>query len=106
MPTIKFIEPDGTETTTEAAIGETVMQAAINGGIAGIIAECGGACACGTCHCYVDGAWGESLGPVSDNEVGMLEFVIDPMTESRLSCQLMVNEKMDGMVVRVPKSQT
>ncbi|WP_412780774.1 2Fe-2S iron-sulfur cluster-binding protein [Primorskyibacter flagellatus] len=103
---IKFVEADGKETEAEVSVGGTVMQAAIDVGVAGIIAECGGSCACGTCHCYIDAPWREKLTPARDNEVGMLEFVIDPATESRLSCQLTVDESMDGMIVRVPDTQT
>jgi len=82
------------------------MQAAVDHGVNGITADCGGACACGTCHCYVDAAWKDALKPAEDNETDMLEFVIEPKGNSRLSCQVTVTDALDGLIVTVPNSQT
>ncbi len=73
--------------------------------IEGILAECGGACSCATCHCYVDEAWLEKAGNASDMEKDMLDSVMGQRDTSRLSCQLAVTEEMDGLVVHLPESQ-
>lgn len=106
MTTITFIEANGTKVQAVAAPGQTVMQLAVDNGVAGIAAECGGACACGTCHCYIAETWFKALGPVAPDEVDMLEFVIDPMPYSRLTCQIVITPQMDGLIVTVPQTQT
>lgn len=106
MTKITFIEADGTRTEAIADPGQTVMQLAVDNGVAGVAAECGGACACGTCHCYIEADTFEALGPAAPNEVDMLEFVIDPKPNSRLTCQIVITPEMDGLVVSVPRSQT
>jgi 2Fe-2S ferredoxin len=105
MPGITFIDPDGTRRTVEAEIGSTVMEAAIRNDVPGIEAECGGACACSTCHVYVDEDWKESTGEPSPMEEDMLDFAIDVRPNSRLSCQMKVTELLDGLVVTVPQEQ-
>lgn len=105
MPEITFIDPDGTRRTVEAEIGSTVMEAAIRNDVPGIEAECGGACACSTCHVYVDEDWKETTGEPSPMEEDMLDFAIDVRPSSRLSCQMKVTEALDGLVVTVPKEQ-
>ena len=89
----------------EATEGLTLMQAAVNNIVPGIEADCGGACACGTCHVYVDPAWQEATGTASEMEAGMLEFAVDPQPNSRLSCQIKITRGLEGLVVRVPDSQ-
>ncbi len=106
MTKITFIEADGTTFIATAEPGMSVMQVAVNAGIAAIAAECGGACACGTCHCYVAKDWADKIAPAQDDETDMLEFVIDPAETSRLSCQIEVTPDMDGIVINVPSSQT
>lgn len=106
MTKITFIEANGNRVETTASTGQSLMQAAVNAGIAAIAAECGGVCACGTCHCHIDPAWSDKLVPPSENEADMLEFVIDPDENSRLSCQIEVTNDMSGLVVHVPESQT
>ncbi|PVA07527.1 2Fe-2S iron-sulfur cluster-binding protein [Thalassorhabdomicrobium marinisediminis] len=106
MTKITFIEADGTTVEAKAEPGMSVMQVAVNAGIAAIAAECGGACACGTCHCYVADEWVDKLTPPEDDETDMLDFVIDPTPSSRLSCQIAVTPEMDGLVINVPSSQT
>jgi 2Fe-2S ferredoxin len=105
MPKITYIEHNGTDHTIEAEVGSTVMEAAIQNGISGIEAECGGACACATCHVYVDEAWQEKTGEPSPMEEDMLDFGYDVRPNSRLSCQLKVTQELDGLVVRIPERQ-
>ena len=105
MPRVIFIAADGTATEAEGAIGQTVMSVAVNAGIEVILAECGGACACGTCHCYVDADWAGRLAPPSPSEASMIECVIAPRPESRLTCQLKLSSEMDGLVLHLPAAQ-
>jgi 2Fe-2S ferredoxin len=105
MAAITFIQPDGSEETVTAQPGMTVMEAAKTALVAGIEAECGGACACATCHVYVDDGWRERTGGPSPMEEDMLDFAFDVRPSSRLSCQIKVTEALDGLVVRVPEKQ-
>jgi 2Fe-2S ferredoxin len=98
-------EPDGTSRTIDAEIGATVMETAIKNDVPGIEAECGGACACATCHVYVDEAWREITGGPSPMEEDMLDFGYDVRENSRLSCQIKVSEELDGLIVRTPERQ-
>jgi 2Fe-2S ferredoxin len=105
MPKVTYIQPDGTERIVEARAGTTVMEAAVDNDVDGIVAECGGACSCATCHVYVDPAWSASLPPRSAQEDGMLDCVLDRRETSRLSCQLVLNPQLDGLIVRVADEQ-
>ncbi len=105
MAKITFIQPDGTSQVVDAQSGVTVMEAAKLNEIPGIEAECGGACACATCHVYVDPAWKEKTGNPSEMEEDMLDFAFDVREESRLCCQIKVTSDLDGLVVRVPAKQ-
>ena len=105
MVQIVFEEHNGAITEVQAETGTSVMQAALDNGIDGIIAECGGACSCATCHCYVDAAWLDKVEPPSDIEKDMLECVLEPRDSSRLSCQIIVNDSLDGLKVKLPESQ-
>ena len=105
MPKITYIEANGTRHETEAEIGSTVMETAIMNGVPGIIAECGGACTCATCHVYVDEAWTEIVGGPSMMEEDMLDFAFELKPTSRLSCQIKVKDELDGLIVHVPKRQ-
>ncbi len=105
MPLVIFISHDGSEREVHVASGTTLMHAATDNGVAGILADCGGACSCGTCHCYIDENWTARTGAADDVEAQMLEFVMDPQSNSRLSCQITVSDELDGLVVRLPKSQ-
>jgi 2Fe-2S ferredoxin len=105
MAKITFIQPDGSDQTVDATVGMTVMETAKKHSIDGIEAECGGACACATCHVYVDAAWTEKTGGPSDMEEDMLDFAFDVRPESRLCCQIKVTDALDGLVVRVPEKQ-
>ena len=105
MPKITYIDHGGTARTVEAAVGSTVMENAIKNGVPGIVAECGGACSCATCHVHVDEAWKEKVGPPSAMEEDMLDFAFDVAPNSRLSCQIKVTDALDGLVVRTPERQ-
>ena len=105
MAKITYIQHNGTTQTVEAQPGMTVMEAAVKNGVAGIDADCGGACACATCHVYVEPDWVESTGARSDMEEDMLDFAFDVRDNSRLSCQIKVADVLDGLVVRVPAKQ-
>jgi 2Fe-2S ferredoxin len=105
MAKITFIDHEGTPRPVEAEIGSTVMENAIKHGIPGIEAECGGACACATCHVYVDEAWTEIVGKPSPMEEDMLDFGFDVKANSRLSCQIKVSAELDGLIVHTPPRQ-
>ena len=105
MAKITFIEHNGTQHDVEVPNGLTVMEAARDNNIPGIEADCGGACACSTCHVYVDTAWLDKL-PVKDAmEEDMLDFAYEPSELSRLTCQVKVTDELDGLVVKMPEKQ-
>ena len=105
MAKITFIGADGTRYEVGAASGSTVMENAIRNGVPGIEAECGGACACATCHVYVDEAFRSVTGEPEPMEQDMLDFAYDVRPNSRLSCQIRVTDALDGLVVTVPERQ-
>jgi len=105
MPKMKYVEHNGTEHEIEVPAGWSVMEGAVKNLVPGIDADCGGACACATCHVYVDPAWLSKLTPKQDMEETMLDFAQDLEPNSRLSCQIKVTPELDGLVVRMPKSQ-
>ena len=105
MTKITFKDAAGASRTVEANDGSTVMESAIRNAIPGIEAECGGACACATCHVYVDDAWTGIVGKPSQMEEDMLDFAFEVKPNSRLSCQIKVRDAIDGLIVRVPTRQ-
>ena len=105
MTKLTFIAYDGTRFEVSAINGSTVMEAAIKNAVPGIEAECGGACACATCHVYVDDAWSAATGKPAAMEEDMLDFAYDVRPNSRLSCQIKVRDELDGLVVTVPERQ-
>jgi len=105
MPTVKFLLPDGDETAVEVPVGWSLMEAARRDGIEGIVAECGGGAICGTCHVHIDEERFEKLDPPEMTEAALLEIVPDASHTSRLSCQVIMTDEMDGMSVRVPAEQ-
>ena len=105
MAKITYIQFDGTETVVEVRNGLSVMEGAIKNNIPGIDADCGGACACATCHVYVDEAWRDKTGEPSAMEESMLDFAEEVQPNSRLSCQIRVSDALDGLVVRLPENQ-
>lgn len=105
MVKITFIQPDGAEQIVEAEPGVTLMELAKLNDVPGIEAECGGACACATCHVYVDDAWREKTGTPSQMEEDMLDFAFEVKQNSRLSCQITVRPELDWLVLRTPAQQ-
>jgi ferredoxin, 2Fe-2S len=105
MVKITFIQPDNSEQVVETEPAMTLMEAAKLNNVPGIEAECGGACACATCHVYVDDAWRDKTGAPSQMEEDMLDFAFDVRPNSRLSCQIRVRPELDGLVVHTPSRQ-
>lgn len=105
MAKITYIDHEGTERVVEATNGESVMETAIKNSIPGIDADCGGACACATCHVYVDEAFMDKVGKPEDMEQSMLDFAENVQDNSRLSCQISVSDDLDGLKVTTPESQ-
>jgi len=103
---ITFIAADGSETLVDAAEGESVMQAAVQNDVDGIIGECGGSMMCATCHCYVDDGWTEAVGGQQDGESDLLDCAASEVRpSSRLSCQIRMRAELDGVVIHLPESQ-
>ena len=105
MTKITFIDASGQSRVVDAQNGSTVMESALRNSIPGIEAECGGACACATCHVYVDEAWRDKTGTPTAMEESMLDFAEGVEPNSRLSCQIKVTDALDGLIVRMPESQ-
>ncbi|GHC60475.1 2Fe-2S iron-sulfur cluster-binding protein [Limoniibacter endophyticus] len=105
MTKLTFVGIDETRFEVEAEPGSTVMENAIRNGVPGIEAECGGACACATCHVYVDDDWADAVGGPEPMEEDMLDFAYDVRPTSRLSCQIKVKPEFDGLVVHIPERQ-
>jgi len=107
MPRVTYLEPDGRAQTLSVDAGSSVMRAAVDAGIDGIEAQCGGLCACATCHCYVQQQWLDKLAPPSEDELLMLGNVAaERRPNSRLSCQLIVEPALDGLTVQFPDRQS
>jgi 2Fe-2S ferredoxin len=102
MTKITYLQADGTENTVEAQPGETLMSAALDNNVPGIDGDCGGNCACATCHVFVEG---ELVGGAGDEERDMLAIADDVQENSRLGCQILITAEMDGLVIRLPASQ-
>ncbi|MDB5972256.1 MAG: (2Fe-2S)-binding protein [Hydrocarboniphaga sp.] len=102
---IVYIEHNGKEHVVDATVGKSVMQTALDHAVPGILGDCGGACSCGTCHCYVDAAWESRLPPKTEDEELMLEGTLHTEANSRLSCQIQVTPEIDGLMMRLPSSQ-
>ena len=105
MARVVFVSADGGSREVDATPGVTLMEAARRAGILGVVAQCGGACACATCHVYVDSSWLPRLAPPEDMEQGMLESAWEPRPASRLSCQIHITAELDGLTVAVPRRQ-
>jgi 2Fe-2S ferredoxin len=105
MPLIIYVDASGERHEIEVAAGYSVMQGAVDNGVQGIVAECGGCCSCATCHVYVDEQWAERVGQADTFEQELLEGAAQPRANSRLSCQIEVTDALDGLLVYLPKSQ-
>lgn len=105
MPTVNYLDANGVTHSADVPIGDSVMRGAKDNGIEGIDADCGGVCACATCHVYVDEAFAAETGRASAMEESMLDFAENVQPNSRLSCQIRVTDDLDGLIVRLPESQ-
>lgn len=105
MPHVIYIAHDGTQRQVCVEIGTTVMEGAVKNAVPGIVAECGGAMACGTCQVYVDAVWRDKVGEPAPNEHNMLEYIDRLEPGSRLACQILIREDLDGLTVRTPVEQ-
>jgi 2Fe-2S ferredoxin len=105
MPKVTFVAHDGTRHEVQAEAGLSLMRAAVDNDVPGIDADCGGLCACATCHVFVDPAWAARLAPPSATEEEMLNFTAERREHSRLSCQIPVTDALDGIVVTMPEGQ-
>jgi 2Fe-2S ferredoxin len=106
MPKIIYIEFSGKEHHIEMPVGYSIMEGAVKNSIPGIDADCGGSCACATCHVYVDEKFINKIPKAKESEQDMIDFVVNPKNNSRLSCQLMITDEFDGIVVRMPEKQS
>jgi 2Fe-2S ferredoxin len=102
MSKVTYIESSGKQHVVDLQPGDSVMQGAVTNGVSGIAAICGGACACATCHVYIDEAWRSRTGARNDLEESMLEMADDVQPNSRLACQIKMTEELDGLVVHIP----
>ena len=107
MPKVTFIEYNGVAHPVDVPVGKSVMQGAVDNNVPGIDADCGGECACATCHVYVDAEWLPRVGlpEAGSQEASMLSFAAVTQPDSRLSCQIQVTPELDGLVVRMPEGQ-
>ncbi len=106
MPAVIYIQYDGGSQSVEVAVGDSVMDGALDSGISGIIGQCGGGCTCSTCHCYVDEVWVAALPEPTGDELDLLEYAVERRSNSRLSCQIMLTDELDGLRIRIPIRQT
>ena len=106
MPKIKYFDCKGSSKTIEVDNGMTVMEGAVQNNIPGIDADCGGSMACATCHVYVEEKWLSKLPKADDGEIDMIDMAFEPKKNSRLSCQLIVSEELDGLKVTTPEKQS
>ena len=105
MPIVNFIDQEDNQYNVEGNVGTTIMEIALANNVPGIDADCGGACACATCHVYVENDWLEKLSPQDDMEASMLEFAEEVQPNSRLSCQIQLSDELDGITLKLPVSQ-
>lgn len=105
MTQISYVEFGGTQHSVDVPNGHSLMNGALDNGISGIDAECGGACSCATCHVYIGREWADRLPAVSETEAELLDFAEDRNEDSRLACQILVHDSLSGLVVRMPRNQ-
>ena len=106
MPKVTYIESNGAAHTVEVDSHMSLMEGSVLNEVPGIIGLCGGICSCATCHCYIGPEWADKLAPPSEGELAMLERAADRRPESRLGCQIVVRDELDGMTVRLPAEQS
>ena len=106
MPKVTYIDYNGNSKTINVDNGLTVMEGAVQNNIPGIDADCGGSMACATCHVYVEDKWLDKIPKAEDGEVDMIDMAFEPKKNSRLSCQIIVSDELDGLVVNIPSKQS
>lgn len=106
MPAVIYIQHDGQSKSVDVPVGDSVMDGALDSGISGIIGQCGGGCTCSTCHCYVDETWVSALPEPIADELELLDYALERQRNSRLACQIMVTDALDGLKIRIPIRQT
>ena len=106
MPKVTYIEHNGTAHTVDVEKGLSIMEGAIQNGVPGIDADCGGACACATCHVYVEEKWLDKLPKAEDADVDMIDMAHEPKKNRRLSCQLIVSDELEGLTIKTPDKQS
>ena len=106
MPKITYVDAQGNTKTIEVANGLTVMEGAIQNDVSGIDADCGGSMACATCHVYVEEKWFNKLPKAEDAEIDMIDMAVEPKKNSRLSCQIIISDELDGLTVNIPSKQS
>jgi 2Fe-2S ferredoxin len=105
MAEITFIEASGSQHRVQGEVGKSLMQIALDGGVPGILADCGGSATCGTCHGFVEAQWVERISRPAEQEAAVLDGLLDTQPSSRLTCQIMMTSDLDGIVIRLPSSQ-
>jgi 2Fe-2S ferredoxin len=105
MPVVVYVQPDGTEYPIEVPVGDTVMDGALDNGVPGILGQCGGGCTCSTCHCFVADSWLARVPPATADELDLLEYLPTRLASSRLSCQIVLTDTLDGLRVVLPREQ-
>jgi 2Fe-2S ferredoxin len=105
MPVVRYVQPDGQTRQVEVPVGDSVMDGALDNGVAGILGQCGGGCTCSTCHCFVAPEWAERLPAPHPDELDLLEYLPTRTEDSRLACQIRVTEALDGLTVKLPSEQ-
>ena len=105
MPRVTFIDAAGLITEVQVAVGDSVMDGALDNNIAGIVGQCGGGCTCVTCHCYVAEPWASRVPAAHPDELEMLEYALAARPSSRLACQIKLADVLDGLVVQLPERQ-
>jgi 2Fe-2S ferredoxin len=106
MPKVTYIEANGREHGVDVQVDQTLMDGAMIHDVPGIVALCGGLCSCSTCHCYISSPWAEKLAPPTDGELATLDMAWNRRPDSRLSCQIVMTEALDNIVVRLPEHQS
>ena len=106
MVKIIYIEHDGTEHQVDVDVGTSIMEGAVSNSIPGIDADCGGSMACATCHIYVNDKWFDKIPAAEDAEVDMIDMAFEPKKNSRLSCQIIISDELDGLIINIPSKQS
>ena len=105
VPRVTYLSAEGVASTVDVPIGDTVLDGALDNGISGLMGQCGGGCTCATCHCHVDPAWVDRISAPHPDESELLEYVLERRWTSRLACQIVITDELDGLTVEMPHQQ-